>query len=69
MQALVCNLTGKHIAESLGGTATTIAVLNAMRLKGWSDVMASGAVSIGGVLPLSRWMRAQEMHSFSQAWA
>jgi hypothetical protein len=26
----------------------TIAVPNAMRLKGWSDVMASGAVSIGG---------------------
>ena len=30
------NLTGKHIAGSLGGAAATIAVPNAMRLKGWS---------------------------------
>jgi hypothetical protein len=45
-KALVGNLTGKH--GSLGGAAATIAVPNAMRLKGWSDVMASGAVSIGG---------------------
>ena len=47
-KALVGNLTGKHVAGSLGGAAATIAVPNAMRLKGWSDVMASGAVSIGG---------------------
>jgi hypothetical protein len=46
-KALVGNLTGKHVAGSLGGAAATIAVPNAMRLKGWSDVMASGAVSIG----------------------
>jgi hypothetical protein len=45
-KALVGNLTGKHVTGSRGA-ATTIAVL-AMRLKGWSDVMASGAVSIGG---------------------
>jgi len=42
------NLTGKHVAGSLGGVAATIAVPNTMRLKGWSDVMASSAVSIGG---------------------
>jgi hypothetical protein len=47
-KALVGNLTGKHVAGSLGGAAATIAVPNAMRLRGWSDVMASGAVSIGG---------------------
>ncbi|MBW6481331.1 MAG: hypothetical protein K0B37_18035 [Bacteroidales bacterium] len=47
-KALVGNLTGKHVAGSLGGAAATIAVPNAMRLKGWSDVAASGAVSIGG---------------------
>jgi hypothetical protein len=47
-KALVGNLTGKHVAGSLGGAVATIAVPNAMRLKGWSDVMASGAVSIGG---------------------
>ena len=45
---LVGNLTGKHMAGSLGGAAATIAVPNAMRLKGWSDVMPNGAVSIGG---------------------
>jgi hypothetical protein len=47
-KALVGNLTGKHVAGSLGGAAATIAVPNAIRLRGWSDVMASGAVSIGG---------------------
>jgi hypothetical protein len=47
-KALVGNLTGKHVAGSLRGAAATIAVPNAMRLKSWSDVMASGAVSIGG---------------------
>ena len=47
-KALVGNLTGKHVAGSQGGGAATIAVPNAMRLRGWSDVMASGAVSIGG---------------------
>jgi len=47
-KALVGNLTGKHVAGSLGKAAATIAVPNAMRLKSWSDVMASGAVSIGG---------------------
>ena len=30
------------------GAAATIAVPNTMRLRGWSDVMANGAVSIGG---------------------
>jgi len=44
----VGNFTGKHVAGSLEGAAATIAVPNAMRLKDWSDVMASGAVSIGG---------------------
>ena len=47
-KTLVDNLTGKHVAGSLEGAAATIAVPNAMRLKGWSDVMASDAVSIGG---------------------
>ena len=47
-KALVGNPTGKHVAGSLGGAAATRAVPNAMRLKGWSDVMASGAVSISG---------------------
>ena len=47
-KALRGNLTSKHVAGSLGGGAATIAVPNAMRLKGWNDVMASGAVSIGG---------------------
>ncbi|MBA1341959.1 MAG: hypothetical protein C5S40_07435 [ANME-2 cluster archaeon] len=42
------NLAGKHVAGFLGGTAATIAVPNAMRLRGWSDVMGSGAVAIGG---------------------
>jgi len=47
-KALVGNLTRKHVAGSLGGATATIAVPNAMRLRGWSNVMASGAVSIGG---------------------
>ncbi|MCG7848949.1 MAG: hypothetical protein MIO93_07200 [ANME-2 cluster archaeon] len=47
-KALVGNLTGKYVVGSLGGVATTIAVPNTMRLRGWSDVMASGAVTIGG---------------------
>jgi len=47
-KALVGNLTGKHVPGSLGGTAATIAVHNTMRLRGWSNVMARGAVSIGG---------------------
>jgi len=33
-KALVGNLIGKHVAESLGGGASTIAVPNAMRLRG-----------------------------------
>jgi len=45
-KALVANLTGKHVAGPLGGAAATIAVPNAMWLRGWSDVMGSGAVSI-----------------------
>ena len=53
-KALVGNLTGKHVADSLVGAAATIAVPNAMRLKGWSDVMASGAVSIGGVIAVKQ---------------
>ena len=36
-KALVGNLTGKHVASSLGGAAATMAVLNAMRLKGLGD--------------------------------
>ena len=47
-KALVGNLTGKHVAESMEGAAATIAVPNAMRLRGWSDVLGSGAVAIGG---------------------
>ena len=47
-KALVVNLTAKHVAEFLRGAAATVTVPNAMRLKEWSDVMASGAVSIGG---------------------
>ena len=47
-KALVGNLTGKRVAGSLGGGAATIAVPNTMRLRGWSDVMDSGAVAIGG---------------------
>ena len=42
------NLTGKHVAGSLGGGVTTIAVPNAMRLRGRGNVMGSGAVFIGG---------------------
>ena len=45
---MVGNFTDKHVAGSLGGAAATIAVPNAMRLRGWNDVMASSAVSIGG---------------------
>ena len=47
-KALVGNLTGKHVAGSLGGSAATIAVPNAMRLMGWGDVMSSGAMVIDG---------------------
>ena len=47
-KALVGNFTDKHVAGSLGGAAATIAVPNAMQLRGWGDVMASGAASIGG---------------------
>ena len=46
--SLVGNLTRKHVAGSLGGGAATIAVPNAMRLRGWGDVMGSGAMAIGG---------------------
>jgi len=53
----VSNLTGKHEAGSLGGAAATIAVPNALRLKGWSDVMASGAVSIGGGIAVKQLMK------------
>jgi hypothetical protein len=38
----------EYIASSLGEEAAITAVPNAMRLKGWSDVMVIGAVSIGG---------------------
>jgi hypothetical protein len=41
-------ITGKHVAGSLEGAAATIAIPNAMRLRGWGDVMGNGAVAIGG---------------------
>jgi hypothetical protein len=47
-EALAGNLTGKHVAGSPGGAAATVAVPNAMRLRGWGDVMGSGAVGISG---------------------
>ncbi|MBE0523102.1 MAG: hypothetical protein IBX40_02025 [Methanosarcinales archaeon] len=53
-KTLIGNLTGKHVAGSLGGAAATIAVPNAMQLKGWNDVMASSAVSIGGGIALKQ---------------
>jgi len=49
-KALVGNLTRKHVAGFLGGAAATIAVPNVMRLRGWSDVINSGVVTIGGVI-------------------
>ena len=42
------NLTRKHVAGSLGGGVATIAVPDAMRLRGWGDVMGGGTVAIGG---------------------
>jgi len=36
------------LPDPRGGAAAAILVPNAMQLRGWSDVMASGAVSIGG---------------------
>ena len=42
------NLTGNHIAGSLGGAAATIAVPNAIRLRAWGDEMGGGPVAIGG---------------------
>jgi len=39
----VGNLTGKHVAGSLGGVAATIAVPNAIRPRGWSDAMSSSS--------------------------
>jgi len=41
-KALVGNLTRKHVAGFLVGAAATIAIPNAMRLRGWGDVMDSG---------------------------
>jgi len=46
-KALVGSLTDKHVAGFLGGTAATIAILKTMRLRGWGEVMGSGAVAIG----------------------
>ena len=62
-KALVGNLTGKHVAGFLGGAAATIAVPNAMRLRGWSNVMASGAVSIGGSIAVKQMDEGAEMRS------
>jgi len=50
----VGNLTGKHVAGSPGGTAATIAVLNAMRLRSWGDVMGSSAVAIGSKIAVKQ---------------
>jgi len=47
----VGNLTGKHVAGSPGGTAATIAVLNAMRLRSWGDVMGSSVWPLAARLP------------------
>lgn len=42
----VSNLTSKHVAGSIGGAASTIAVSNAMR--SGTVVMGSGFIAIGG---------------------
>ena len=53
-KALVGNLTDKHVVGSLGGAAATIAVPNAMRLRGWGDVMGTGAVVIDGDIAIKQ---------------
>ena len=62
-KALVGNLTRKHVAGSLGRATATIAVPNALRLRGWSNVMASGAVSIGGSIAVKQMDEGAEMRS------
>ena len=47
-------LAGKHVADSLGGAAGTIAVPDAMRLRGWGDVMGGGAVAIDGDIAIKQ---------------
>ncbi|MBC2701770.1 MAG: hypothetical protein HF976_10235 [ANME-2 cluster archaeon] len=68
-KALGGNLTGKHVAGSLGGAAATIAVPNAMRLRGWGDVISSVAVDIGGVIAEKQMDEGSAVFSCSLAWA
>ena len=68
-KALVGNLTRKHVAGFLGGAAATIAVPNAMRLRGgWGDVIGSVAVDIGGVIAEKQMDKGAAISSCSQAW-
>ena len=46
-KALAGNLTDRHVAGSLGGADTSIAVPNAKRARSWGDVMGSSVVAIG----------------------
>jgi len=66
---VVGNLTRKHVAGSLRGAAASIAVPNAMQLRGWSNVMASGAVVIGGGIAEKQMDESAAMSSCLQVWA
>jgi hypothetical protein len=67
-KALVGNLTRKHVAGFLGGAGATVAVPNAMRLRGWGDVISSVAVDIGGVIAEKQMDEGAAISSCSQAW-
>ena len=56
------------MAGSLRRAAATIAVPNAMRLRGWGDVIGSVAVDIGGVIAEKQMDEGAAISSCSQAW-
>ena len=61
-------LAGKHVAGSLGGAAGTIAVPDAMRLRGWGDVMGGGAVAIDGDIAIKRMWARRSLHAHRPGW-